>query len=144
MRPPIPKLVVAVGDCAKHCGVFKGSYADRRQCGSSHSGRRVSVPGCPPEPTDILRGILAALMTGRTKSDLVPTPGSIFGLHCKAYFDMISHIGLHGQSADRCDPAVILVAAYALSGAGCAGRSGGGPLGRRLRRWARRSARARA
>ena len=24
---PAPKLVVAVGDCAKHCGVFKGSYA---------------------------------------------------------------------------------------------------------------------
>ena len=57
---PAPKLVVAVGDCAKHCGVFKGSYA---VIGSVADIIPVDVfvPGCPPEPAEILRGILAAL-----------------------------------------------------------------------------------
>ena len=57
---PAPKFVVAVGDCAKTCGIFKGSYAvvgpvDRI------IPVDVSIAGCPPEPTDILRGILEAL-----------------------------------------------------------------------------------
>jgi Ni,Fe-hydrogenase III small subunit len=57
---PDPKLVVAVGDCAKTCGVFQGSYA---VAGSVDQVIPVDVfvHGCPPEPTDILRGILAAL-----------------------------------------------------------------------------------
>ena len=57
---PDPKLVVAVGDCAQTCGVFKGSYA---VVGSVDKVIPVNVfvPGCPPEPADILRGILAAL-----------------------------------------------------------------------------------
>jgi Ni,Fe-hydrogenase III small subunit len=57
---PNPKLVVAVGDCAKHCGVFKGSYA---LAGSVDQIIPVDVfvTGCPPEPADILRGILTAL-----------------------------------------------------------------------------------
>jgi Ni,Fe-hydrogenase III small subunit len=57
---PEPKLVVAVGDCARTCGVFRGGY------GVVGSVDRVVpvdvfVDGCPPEPTDILRGILLAL-----------------------------------------------------------------------------------
>ncbi len=57
---PDPKLVVAVGDCAKTCGVFKGSYA---VAGSVDRIVPVDVfvAGCPPEPADILRGILLAL-----------------------------------------------------------------------------------
>ena len=57
---PHPKLVVAVGDCAQTCGVFKGSYA---VAGSVDQVVPVDVfvPGCPPEPAAILRGILAAL-----------------------------------------------------------------------------------
>ena len=57
---PDPKLVVAVGDCAQTCGVFRGSYA---VAGSVDQVIPVDVfvPGCPPEPADILRGILAAL-----------------------------------------------------------------------------------
>jgi Ni,Fe-hydrogenase III small subunit len=57
---PDPKLVVAVGDCAQTCGVFKGSYAI---VGSVDKVVPVDVfvPGCPPEPADILRGILTAL-----------------------------------------------------------------------------------
>src|SRR6266849_8841405 len=57
---PSPKFVVAVGDCAKTCGVFKDSYAivgpvDRV------IPVDISIAGCPPEPTDILRGILEGL-----------------------------------------------------------------------------------
>ena len=57
---PDPKLVVAVGDCARTCGVFAGSYAvvgpvDRIVPVDAY------IDGCPPEPADILLGILAAL-----------------------------------------------------------------------------------
>jgi Ni,Fe-hydrogenase III small subunit len=57
---PDPKLVVAVGDCARTCGVFRGSYA---VAGSVDAIVPVDVfvDGCPPEPADILRGILTAL-----------------------------------------------------------------------------------
>jgi Ni,Fe-hydrogenase III small subunit len=57
---PAPKLVVAVGDCARTCGVFRGSYAI---AGSVDRVVPVDafVDGCPPEPADILRGILTVL-----------------------------------------------------------------------------------
>lgn len=57
---PDPKLVVAVGDCARSCGVFAGSYAI---AGSVDKVIPVDVfvDGCPPTPTAILTGILAAL-----------------------------------------------------------------------------------
>jgi Ni,Fe-hydrogenase III small subunit len=57
---PDPKLVVAVGDCARTCGVFAGSYA---VVGSVDSVIPVDVfvAGCPPTPAAILRGVLAAL-----------------------------------------------------------------------------------
>jgi Ni,Fe-hydrogenase III small subunit len=57
---PAPKVVVAVGDCARTCGVFHGSYA---VAGSVDAVIPVDVfvHGCPPEPADILRGILVAL-----------------------------------------------------------------------------------
>ncbi|HEU4401173.1 MAG TPA: NADH-quinone oxidoreductase subunit B family protein [Candidatus Polarisedimenticolia bacterium] len=57
---PDPKLVVAVGDCARTCGVFRGGYAI---AGSVDAVIPVDlfIPGCPPEPADILRGILEAL-----------------------------------------------------------------------------------
>ena len=64
---PDPKLVVAVGDCAHSCGVFAGSYA---VVGPVATIIPVDayVKGCPPEPSDILRGILAAL--GRVPAPL--------------------------------------------------------------------------
>src|SRR5436309_15302379 len=57
---PDPKFVVAVGDCAKTCGVFKGSYA---VVGSVADVIPVDVfiTGCPPEPAGILTGLLQAL-----------------------------------------------------------------------------------
>jgi Ni,Fe-hydrogenase III small subunit len=57
---PDPKLVVAVGECARTCGVFAGSYALAGPV-SSVIPVDVFVDGCPPEPADILRGILSAL-----------------------------------------------------------------------------------
>jgi Ni,Fe-hydrogenase III small subunit len=57
---PGPKLVIAAGDCAKNCGLFKNSYAI---AGSVDEFIPVDayVTGCPPEPADLLRGILTAL-----------------------------------------------------------------------------------
>jgi Ni,Fe-hydrogenase III small subunit len=57
---PEPRLVVAVGDCGCDGGIFGESYAS---CGgvSKVIPVDVSVPGCPPEPIDILRGILTAV-----------------------------------------------------------------------------------
>lgn len=57
---PDPKLVVAVGDCARTCGVFAGGYGVAGRV-EDFIPVDVYVDGCPPEPTDILRGILAAL-----------------------------------------------------------------------------------
>jgi len=57
---PDPKLVVSVGDCAKTCGVFAGSYAVVGPV-SSVIPVDVHIAGCPPEPIDILGGILQAL-----------------------------------------------------------------------------------
>jgi Ni,Fe-hydrogenase III small subunit len=57
---PDPKLVVAVGDCGCTAGIFGESYAT---CGrvSNVIPVDVAIPGCPPSPTRILQGILAAL-----------------------------------------------------------------------------------
>jgi Ni,Fe-hydrogenase III small subunit len=57
---PDPKFVVAVGDCADTCGVFKGAYGVAGPV-SRVIPVDVVIPGCPPEPADILRGILRAL-----------------------------------------------------------------------------------
>jgi len=57
---PTPKFVVAVGDCAKTCGVFKGSYAVVGPV-SEVIPVDIHISGCPPEPSDILRGILEGL-----------------------------------------------------------------------------------
>jgi Ni,Fe-hydrogenase III small subunit len=57
---PEPRLVVAVGDCGCDGGIFGESYAS---CGKVANviPVDVTVPGCPPPPIDILRGILAAV-----------------------------------------------------------------------------------
>jgi Ni,Fe-hydrogenase III small subunit len=57
---PDPKLVVAVGDCARTCGVFAGSYAVAGRV-ADFVPVDAYVDGCPPEPADILRGILTAI-----------------------------------------------------------------------------------
>lgn len=57
---PAPKLVVAVGDCGCTGGIFGESYAS---CGrvANVIPVDVAVPGCPPPPLAILRGILTAV-----------------------------------------------------------------------------------
>jgi Ni,Fe-hydrogenase III small subunit len=58
---PDPKWVVAVGDCAMNCGIFSDSYA----CAGPVSAVipvDLDIPGCPPPPIDILKGLLALLV----------------------------------------------------------------------------------
>jgi len=57
---PEPKLVVAVGDCGCDGGIFGESYAS---CGRVSNVIPVDwvIPGCPPPPIEILRGILSAV-----------------------------------------------------------------------------------
>ena len=57
---PAPKIVVAIGDCAHDCGVFKGGYAVMGPVSSILPVDAV-VHCCPPAPCEILLGILAAL-----------------------------------------------------------------------------------
>lgn len=59
---PAPKRVVAVGDCARNCGVFAGAY------GVAGAARDVvpvdaEVPGCPPRPEAIVAAVRE--LTGR-------------------------------------------------------------------------------
>lgn len=56
---PAPKLVVAVGDCGACGGIFGESYASRGGV-AKVIPVDVTVPGCPPTPSAILHGILAA------------------------------------------------------------------------------------
>ncbi|WP_022720734.1 NADH-quinone oxidoreductase subunit B family protein [Rhodopseudomonas sp. B29] len=57
---PGPKWVVACGDCAKDGGCFAGSYAVAGGV-SSVIPVDLHIPGCPPPPLAILRGLLALL-----------------------------------------------------------------------------------
>ena len=61
---PEPKLVVAVGDCGCTGGIFGESYAS---CGrvANVIPVDVSIPGCPPTPLQLMRGILAAIAPAR-------------------------------------------------------------------------------
>jgi len=57
---PAPKIVVAVGDCGCTGGVFGTSYASLGGV-DRVIPVDVRIPGCPPTPTALLRGILAAV-----------------------------------------------------------------------------------
>jgi Ni,Fe-hydrogenase III small subunit len=61
---PEPKWVVAMGDCAAGCGavgaMFGENYASLGKI-SNVIPVDVEVPGCPPTPTALLQGILAAV-----------------------------------------------------------------------------------
>jgi Ni,Fe-hydrogenase III small subunit len=61
---PAPKLVVAVGDCGCDGGIFGESYATLGPV-SRVVPVDVAVPGCPPPPLEILRGILTAITSAR-------------------------------------------------------------------------------
>ena len=57
---PEPKWVVAIGDCGKDGGCFARSYA---VVGGVAAVIPVdlTIPGCPPTPTAMLKGLLALL-----------------------------------------------------------------------------------
>ncbi|SRR5260221_1741886 len=57
---PGPKWVVAVGGCAIDGGLFAGSYAC---AGGADQVLPVDIriPGCPPTPTALLKGLVALL-----------------------------------------------------------------------------------
>ena len=59
---PEPRLVLAVGDCARDCGAFRGAYG---VVGAVEDVVPVdlAVPGCPPAPADIVAALRQ--VTGR-------------------------------------------------------------------------------
>jgi len=57
---PDPKLVVAVGDCGRGCGLLGENYATLGAI-SEVVPVDVAVPGCPPAPLEVLRGIVTAV-----------------------------------------------------------------------------------
>jgi len=57
---PNPKWVVAVGDCARDGGCFAGSYAVVGGVGAVVPVD-LHIPGCPPTPTAMQKGLLALL-----------------------------------------------------------------------------------
>jgi Ni,Fe-hydrogenase III small subunit len=57
---PDPKWVVAVGDCAANGGIFAGSYAVEGGV-SRILPVDLHIPGCPPDPSALLKGLLALL-----------------------------------------------------------------------------------
>lgn len=59
---PAPKLVVAVGDCARDCGVFAGAYGVAGAV-SDVVPVDVEVAGCPPRPEAIVAAVRK--LTGR-------------------------------------------------------------------------------
>jgi Ni,Fe-hydrogenase III small subunit len=59
---PAPKLVVAVGDCACDCGVFKGGYGVAGAV-SDVLPVDAEIRGCPPEPGVIVAELRR--LTGR-------------------------------------------------------------------------------
>ena len=64
---PNPKWVVALGDCALNGGCFAGSYAI---VGGVAEVVPVDlhIPGCPPTPIEILKGLLALLGQAQKQS----------------------------------------------------------------------------
>jgi Ni,Fe-hydrogenase III small subunit len=53
---PEPRLVIALGDCARDCGVFKGGYGVEGSV-SDVVPVDVHIPGCPPHPRAIVEAL---------------------------------------------------------------------------------------
>lgn len=59
---PTPRLVLAVGDCARNCGVLAGGYGVAGAV-SDIVDVDLEVHGCPPEPDEIVAALRR--LTGR-------------------------------------------------------------------------------
>ncbi len=57
---PLPKLVVAIGDCGYNGGIFGESYASLGGIGKVIPVNAY-IPGCPPKPVELLQGILRVI-----------------------------------------------------------------------------------
>jgi len=64
---PDPKWVVALGSCARDGGCFADSYAVVGGV-SAVIPVDLHIPGCPPSPADILKGLLALLEHVNTRT----------------------------------------------------------------------------
>lgn len=53
---PAPKVVIALGDCARDCGVFKGAYGVQGSV-ADVVAVDVEIPGCPPSPDVIVAAL---------------------------------------------------------------------------------------
>jgi len=53
---PQPRLVIALGDCARDCGMFRGGYGVEGAVGEVVPVD-VSIPGCPPHPEVIIQAL---------------------------------------------------------------------------------------
>jgi Ni,Fe-hydrogenase III small subunit len=78
---PEPKLVIAAGECACGRGIFGESYATIGAV-SKLMPVDVAIPGCPPSPTALLQGILAAIRRVAT-----PVPQAVRTLGEEQSFD---------------------------------------------------------
>ena len=65
---PDPKLVVAIGECGCSGGIFGESYASLGRV-ANVIPVDIEIPGCPPTPTALLRGILAAVANPKPVSE---------------------------------------------------------------------------
>ena len=54
---PRPSLVVAVGDCAHDCGVFRDGYGVEGSV-SDVLPVDATIPGCPPDPATIISSLV--------------------------------------------------------------------------------------
>ncbi|MBF6557817.1 MAG: oxidoreductase [Acidimicrobiales bacterium] len=53
---PNPRVVVAVGDCARNCGVFSGAYGVEGAV-ADVVPVDLEIPGCPPDPQTIITAL---------------------------------------------------------------------------------------
>ncbi len=65
---PDPKWVVSVGKCGRDGGCFAGSYAVVGGV-SEVVPVDLHIPGCPPPPIDILKGLLALMEHTSIRTD---------------------------------------------------------------------------
>jgi len=60
-QTPDPKVIVAIGACACSGGCFQGSYNMTPGGLKQNFPVAAFVPGCPPKPEAILKGVVIAL-----------------------------------------------------------------------------------
>lgn len=53
---PRPRVILAVGDCAIDCGMFRDGFGVAGSA-SDFVDVDITVPGCPPEPDAIIEGL---------------------------------------------------------------------------------------